>query len=362
MILTRLHVHHLRNLDANYLSFHEAFNFIIGRNGSGKTSLLEAVNFLFLGRSFRSHFAQSVIQAKRNSLTCFGELRTLYQQFSIGVEKSREGALICKKSGKEVRISELAALLPLQVLTPDTFKILLSGSEERRKWLDWGVFHVKPCCARDFQRYQRLLKQRNALLKSNTIKPDHLRSWDIELAEVGSRIAELRSLYFESFKPFLVKLLIEFLPDIDICCQYQAGWSQEYSLQEALERSYPEDRKAGHTKVGPHRAEIAIRCGEYLASQVLSRGQLKLFVCALLIAQTQHLANDTSKRSLYLLDDLASELDEQNRMRILQKLADDKHQVVITSADKESWQLAYQKFSHTMFHVEHGQIEAAALE
>ncbi|MFI4938343.1 MAG: DNA replication/repair protein RecF, partial [Candidatus Berkiellales bacterium] len=334
MRLVRLHIHHVRNLNEIILSPHPRFNIFLGKNGSGKTSLLEAIYLLALGRSFRTRQTQSVITHSQSTLACFGEITEGEgERVTLGIEKNRQGEVKCKIQGEAcLKVSEFAKNLPIQLMTPETFKLLVGGAEERRKLLDWGVFHVEHSFAALCQRYQRLLKQRNAALKQFS-QWEALTAWDKELAAVGEQLAAHRQHYVAALLPFVASMQKRLLPELNIQIHYEQGWKEALSLEEALAAALSQDQRWGYTSVGPHRAEVAFTHEKYPLTQVLSRGQQKLFICALLLAEGQQLGVNLGKKCLYLIDDLASELDPYNRQRVLELLEEQGHQVFLTGVD-----------------------------
>jgi DNA replication and repair protein RecF len=289
-------------------------------------------------------------------LACFGEVQDAEGgKISMGIEKRRQGEVVCKVRGEIcARLSEFATILPLQLITPDVFKLLQAGSEERRKFMDWGVFHVEPAFGRICQRYQRLLKQRNAALKQ--LRSQALPAWDHELAEMGEQLAQYRQQYLTNFLPYLQMTQAKLLPDLPIDVQYEAGWEAELSLAECLAQALRQDQRYGYTSVGPHRADLMMMVEGFPASQVLSRGQQKLWIAALYLAQAEHLAAEHGKRCLYLLDDLTSELDASGQQRLLSLLGEQGHQVFLTGVCAKGWQDYIAEEYRTMFHVEHGSV------
>ncbi len=356
MHLARLEVLQVRNLKKVSLTPHPQFNLFWGKNGSGKTSLLEAIHLLGLGRSFRSRKAQSVIHYGEPHLACFGEvLGKDNQKIPMGIEKNRQGKVRYKVAGEICeKLSQFASLLPLQLVTPDTFKLLLAGPEERRRYLDWGVFHVEHLFAAMCQRYLRLLKQRNAALKQplNAV----FEVWEHALALEGESINQKRAAYLQALMPFITLICYDLLPSLKIEISYGQGWPETLSLSEALMANLTQDKRFGHTSVGPHRGEITFLVEGYPASLVLSRGQQKLFISALHLAQGAHLASTQGKRCLYLLDDLGSELDGESRERVLTLLAKQNHQVFLTGVTAEYWPLVQTLSAGQVFHVEQGKI------
>jgi DNA replication and repair protein RecF len=243
-------------------------------------------------------------------------------------------------------------------MTPETFRLLLGGPEERRRFLDWGVFHVEPSFAGLCQRYQRLLKQRNAGLRQPSTSS--LQAWENELALVGELINASRERYIAPLLPFVEALLHALLPGLSLTIRFERGWQAGQSLEEALRASLRRDQGLGYTTKGPHRAELTFEQEEHNASQVLSRGQQKLLIIALQIAQSRHLASVIGKKCVYLIDDLAAELDAQNRNQLLTLLTSEGHQVFLTGVDVKGWQEQVCDRGQ-MFHVEHGKVVEVGL-
>jgi len=352
--LTRLHIHHVRNVQDAALTFHPQWNFFWGENGSGKTSLLESIHLLALGRSFRSHSVQSIITYHQPALACFGEaMDGEGSHWQMGIEKNREGEMQCKISGEVCRrLSQFASLLPVQLITPESLKLLSAGPAERRQFLDWGVFHVEHSVAH-YQQYQRLLKQRNAALK--TSQP--LVIWEKDLALTGEAITQAREAYLLALLPWIERHLSYLLPDVSVSFHYEKGWEEGVSLSQALQKTLSIDARCGHTTMGPHRAELKIEVVGFPAHQLLSRGQQKLVVIALQLAQAQHLRETQHKSCLFLLDEMGAELDALNRQKTLPLLMKD-HQVFLTGTDPHLIDSSLQEREDgKMFHVEHGQVK-----
>lgn len=359
MYLSRLHIRAIRNLHDVSLLPHPQFNLFVGQNGSGKTSLLEAIHLLALGRSFRSRQNQTVITYDAPHLTCFGEICDINARITLGIEKGRDGTVVCKRQGEVCqRLSDYATALPVQLMTPETFRWLLDGAQERRKYLDWGVFHVEHSFVGEHQRYQRTLKQRNAALKQGR-HPRECMLWDAELVRLGERIALLRETYLEALKPFIEAACESWLPGFDFSLHYSPGW-KEGGLADALCQAQSKDARYGFTTVGPHRAELEICVRGYPAHHVLSRGQQKLLIFAFYLAQGQQLWRQLGKKSVFLIDDLASELDLLNQKRLLAALNQQGHQVFLTATEHNIAFDTYGADNQTVFHVEHGKIRQNA--
>lgn len=359
MALSRLTVTAVRNLHPVTLLPSPRINLLYGANGSGKTSVLEAIHLLALARSFRSTRLQPVIQYEQESCSVFAQLqREDGQLSSLGIARDRHSDLQIRIDGENVRsAAQLAQLLPLQLINPDSFRLLEGSPKIRRQFLDWGVFHVEPRFLSAWQRLQKALRQRNSWLRHGTLDRVSQAVWDRELCLASEEIDGYRRDYLQALKPVFEQTLAALLPLQDLTLSYFRGWDKERELQAVLDASLLRDRQLGHTQAGPQRADLRLRLAGHNAVDVLSRGQQKLVVCALRIAQGHLVNRARRKQCIYLVDDLPSELDEQHRHALCGLLQDLNCQVFITCVDHELLRDGWRTDTPVaMFHVEHGRI------
>ncbi|KLV02935.1 recombination protein F [Photobacterium aquae] len=358
MALTRLIVKDFRNIEACDLSLSSSFNFLVGANGSGKTSVLEAVYYLGHGRSFRSHLTGRVIRHDQSELFIHGRLQSgSAMELPVGINKKRDGSTELKIGGEgNQKLAQLAKILPLQLITPEGFELLMGGPKFRRAFIDWGVFHVEPQFYHAWSRIKRLTKQRNALLKTARGYRE-LSYWDQELAVLAEDINIWRQDYLDAVKRKTEEICQSFLPEFDIQLGYYRGWEKETPYAELLRRNFERDVQLGYTASGPHKADLRIKVAGTPVEDVLSRGQLKLMMCALRLAQGLHLTETTGKPCIYLIDDFASELDSQRRALLAQRLKETDAQVFISAISYDQIADMHDE-NGKMFHVENGKITA----
>lgn len=367
MRLEKLGIYNFRNLQYVDMQSLCTFNFIHGINGSGKTSILEAIHTLALTRSFRSHKMESVISYGKDDLTVRGELRLSggVETAVIGVRRPRKGPVLVKLDGDKLSTAgQLAGVLPVQVINPASFALLEGGPAVRRQYLDWGVFHVKHSGFFEYwPRYRKALQQRNSLLRRGNIDPGLIAPWDRELEAMGALIQDARSSHFEllaaAFEEIYRRLLASAdIGDLDVpslSMSMTSGWKDgEYSFAESLKHNLAGDLRAGFTRSGPHRADIDFRVGRLDAGDVLSRGQIKTLVCALKLAQSKVLL-DQGIPTVFLVDDLAAELDERRCCAVFKELIELDVQVFASAVRRsdlnDDWCLSKPL---KRFHVEHG--------
>ena len=359
MSLRRVSVTGVRNLHPVTFEPSPRINILYGDNGSGKTSVLEAIHLLGLARSFRSTRLNPVIQHEQANCTVFGQVDLLDGGSSnLGIARERQGDFSIRIDGQNARgTAQLAEILPLQLINPDSFQLLEGAPKIRRQFLDWGVFHVEPRFMATWQRLQKALRQRNSWLRHGTLDVASQAAWDRELCSASAEIDEFRRSYIVALKPVFERTLSQLLDLEGLTLSYYRGWDKDRDLQTVLATSLHRDQQLGHTQAGPQRADLRLRLGAHNAADILSRGQQKLVVCALRIAQG-HLVNQARQgRCIYLVDDLPSELDEDHRGALCRLLEELNCQVFITCVDEELLRDGWQTDTPVaLFHVEQGGI------
>ena len=353
MGLEHLDIRNVRNLAQVTLEPGNGLNLIVGPNGSGKTSLLEAIFLLGRGRSFRVARITPLIRNGTTSLRVFGRHHTTAMgAVSIGIERGKSGSRI-RVNEQDVRsLSVLASHLPLQLITPESHRLLEQGPRHRRQFMDWALFHVEPRFRSVWQAYHRALRQRNAWLRSGAGgRP----VWDETLVAAGLTLHQLRAQYLEQLASQLGLYITRLLDVDDITLRYVPGWPAERSMEDALASSLERDRRYGSTQVGPHRADFMLLSGQTSVSGRLSRGQQKLLVAALNLAQAALTTETSGHECVLLVDDLPAELDQERRAALMQCFDDLPGQVFVTSTAADLLPLGGRR-SVRWFHVEQGRV------
>lgn len=356
MILSNLVVRDFRNIETADLAFSPQLNLISGQNGAGKTSLLEAVYFLGRAQSFRTAHPSSLIRESTDALLVRGQLQGTYgEATSIGIQRDRV-QLNIRLAGRPIRhVAELVAYFPFQLLTPESHRLLEGGPRYRRRFLDWGVFHVEPAFFPAWQRYSRALRQRNAALRTRS-SAQEVQLWDSDLITASQSLDHMRQEYLRLLLPVL-NGYISTLTDLNaLQWDYRPGWSRKLGYAQALGDGLKADRKQGFTRQGPHRADLLPTFEGEPAQERISRGQQKLIVIALMLAQAMVYQQRTGRTCLFLIDDLPSELDGNHCQRVLGHLRDLGAQLFLTAIEADSINAGLWS-EHRRFHVEHGHVE-----
>jgi DNA replication and repair protein RecF len=347
--LSRVRITTLRCLREVELALHPQRNYIFGPNGAGKTSLLEGMFVLGRGRSFRTRQMRRLVGHGAEGFAVFGEADVAGATRRLGVAY-RAGRLEKKIDGQPaVGMAQLASLLPVHAIDPSMHAIVEGGPSERRRFLDWGVFHVEPAYLEAWKSYRRVLSQRNASLKRLAADAE-LRPWSVALAEAGGAVDESRRRYLDRLGPF-VSAFGQQLLGRPLSLDYRRGWPAEERLEDALAEAEPRERQSGSTEAGPHRAELVLRLDERRVQDEASRGQQKLTAAALILSQVAVESAERPQRSVLLVDDPAAELDAGSLERLLAAIADLPAQLVFTALTPEH--LAPDSGFPT-FHVERG--------
>ncbi len=356
MRLEWLRISHVRNLGQTRIEPGPGLNIFTGRNASGKTAILEAIYLLARARSFRTPRIREVVSHTQPLLqvsagVAYGGSR---QRATTGIEKGR-GQILLRYNGNPVKtVSEQARHLPLVLVTPDSHRLLTGTPKQRRHWLDWAMFHVEPDYLKLWRDYFRALRNRNSLLKTGVRSASHYLGWEKTLAETGGRLNRMREGFVRALSDELEKPPAATLGGPPVTLSIEPGWPAQTDLAEILADGREGDILAGYSRFGPHRADLTFVGEGGPVSKLFSRGQIKLFVCRLIMAQARVLQHLTGESPLFLLDDYIAELDSVASEALLDGLAEQGWQCFLNATDfREQGRI---RADIQRFHVEHGQV------
>lgn len=336
------------------MEFSPTLNLIVGANGSGKTSLLEAIHLLGTGRSFRTRDPDDVIKDGQSGYLLRGTLQDQTGRIAHVALQRVGGRTVIRFDRETVRSAgQLAALIPVALVTPDTHVEMQAQPRARRRWMDVTLFHVKPGYLDIWRRTMRSVKHRNALLRRKS-RAEEFDAWDSELVECAEQLDALRRRVVEQLSG-AAEVTLRQIFGKTASVTYYRGWPEGRSYGEMLRHGRDADVSLGSTRYGPHRADLAFELEGRPAATRLSRGQLKVWVGMLMLAQVMVIAANTQVRPLVLLDDLVSDLDVQARGRLIAEMAASGCQLFVTAVDEDLVPLPDDK-QPAVFHVKQGTV------
>ena len=357
MLLEQLSISHCRIIDNAELTLSHGVNLICGDNGSGKSSILEAVAILSRGRSFRSARIVDVIQHQQENLLIRAKTIDDENTFSIGIQKSRTTTRIRVNQQDVNTQAALSRYFPVTIIDPNSIELVTGSPSLRRAYIDWIAFYLFPEFHKVWKNYQRILKQRNLCLRV----PSYLAAlpvWTDELIKAQTRIQDYRERSLLVLKPQLEALAALLVDEQELTVKLTTGFAQGMDLSEDSQRTfYLEKRdteiKSARTLSGSHRADLQIMFNGQLAQHCASRGQLKLIAIAMLLAQSRSIDVGDQRKGIIAIDDLAAELDGDNKQRLLTTLRSLGQQLLLTTTQPELLPLVPED---RMFHVKHGKV------
>jgi len=350
--LTDVQIKDVRNIENIKFQPSPKLNIIVGPNGSGKTSLLESLYILSRARSFRTQNIAKVLSYKKQNLVVYAQLRFSGVNNKIAIKKNQHKTIIRVNGETEKKSSELSRLLHTHLIRPESQTLLENGATSRRAFIDSGVFHVKHSFLNISKQHNHLLRQRNKLLKSKQL--DTLSVWSNKLIEYGTMVSSEREAYVDLLEKELRLISKEFISGVELKLNYLQGWDKSLSLDVALNKASSRDIQYGYTTVGAHKADIKVLVNGKLAQDYLSRGQMKLLVIAMYLAQIKLMSDQTSKSVCVLLDDLTAELDKESFRKVMLFLKKLGIQVFVTTTNRELFSEFIETKETKVFHVKRG--------
>jgi DNA replication and repair protein RecF len=350
--LERLQLRDLRCISEATLEFALGFNILVGANGAGKTSVLEAAFLLSHGRSFRSGAREALTRRGLPGLSVFATVRhDDGRGIRLGLGRTG-GRWEARVDGADVPVGRLVRECAVVCFEPGSHALIAGAAEERRHFLDWGVFHVEQGFVTAWRRYQRALKQRNSLLRAGGAGAADFAPWEAELARAAGEIDRARKAYLAGLLPHIQAQVALLLPELgELQLRYRPGWPEGEDLASVLAEQRPRDIGRGHTTVGAHRADWSLAFEHAPQREHLSRGQEKLVALACLLAQARLDAESRGEWPVVCLDDLASELDLDHQAAVVSSLSAASAQILVTGTEIPA---ALTGSPKRVFHVEQG--------
>ncbi len=325
-------------------------NVIIGNNGAGKTSILESLYLLVRNRSFRTNKIHNLINRSGSviSITATINQESGYVQHVL-LNKSQKSTHLSINGTKQSNIINVAQTVPIGIITPDIQKLVSEGPKQRRRLLDWCVFHVEQNFTTLVSRYNKILSQRNKSLSSEFDSND---IWDNQLDEIASEITRQRLKTFEGIYRYIKQEVCQLFSTDEFELTFSQGWDQTKRLKEVLDKTLKSDKKRGYTSVGAHRADIRLHFSGKSAKDVLSNGEQKALSAIMILCCLKFIADCKSENPILLCDDIFSELDTKRLNFIFNLIVQQENQTFITSLPNNMG--CFSAYPVNMFHVEQG--------
>jgi DNA replication and repair protein RecF len=321
-------------------------NVLVGPNGSGKTTVVEAVAYLSRLRSFRGVADEALIRTGAEAAIIRGEFALTAGDTRVEAELPRSARRRIQVNGKRPpRFREVAGRLPVITFLPDDLDLVKRGPAGRREYLDDLAALLRPAAGADQQEYDRAMRQRNALLRAERGMVDlaSLEAWDLQLAAAGGAVVRRRLDVMAAAAPVLARLYTEFGPSPDpLRVGYESAWlpaeectadQAAEALTDALARRRPVDLERRVTTVGPHRDDLDLRLGDRPVRGQASQGEQRSVALALRLASYDLVADQFGAPPTLVLDDVFSELDAARAAAVVSRLPGG--QVLVTTAREE---------------------------
>jgi DNA replication and repair protein RecF len=324
----RLRVERLRNIERVELELGEGQSLLVGGNGQGKTSLLEAIYLLGAVRSFRGARPGELVQHGAQDALVRGTLGAREPASDVVVSLTRKERQV-RVDGKRVDLADHFRLFPMVAFHPGDLELVFGGPAERRRFLDRMLFQAEAGYPRWYREYRRALQSRNELLK-RCADDREVRAYDQVLSSHGARMGAARA----RLSALLARATSEVLEELGVepfAMRLRATVEpDEAALLAALERALPGDRRRGRTSVGPHTDELELSRETGGARVVASRGEARALAVAMRLGERRVVAGCAQSTPLLLLDDVWAELDRPRAERVLAMVAAEPGQVIVT--------------------------------
>jgi len=361
MHITQIRLEGFRNFPSTEFFPHKNLNIIYGDNGAGKSSLLEAIHVLGFGRSFRTSRPDAFIKDQETVASGFCIFQIDNEETKLGFSRSKQDGYKFSVNGEKTKkIVDIARMLPVQIFTPQSSDLILGPPLGRRRYVDWLLFHVEHQFQNAISRYNNCLSQRNALLKQfDYTQSQQFKAQDVWLnllADLGESITSMRETYISRLNSEISALYLKFSPELKVVLRYNTGWEKSASLLDSLNGKIERDLFKGATSVGPHKADLQFVVDGKNAAEFMSRGQLRLLVSLLLLAEVRILKELTNKPSVFLVDDISAELDESTREKFLSTVLEQDTQVFVTAIELAQLSFMQNYNNKKVFHVKQNNV------
>ena len=341
MQLEKISLVNFKNFESQTFDFHEKINCFVGKNGVGKTNVLDAIYYLSFAKSYFNPIAVQNIRHGQSFFVVEGDYTIKDRKEKMICSLKRGQKKVLKRNGKAYeKFSDHIGQIPLVIVSPSDRDLVIEGSETRRKFIDGVISQQDKSYLQDLIAYNKVLSQRNALLKyfaaNRTFDAANLEVYDDQMVRYGSRIYEKRKAFLEQFIPIFNKKYQIISNDKEqVNLSYKSQMHAD-SLGDLLKNALEKDKVLQFTTVGIHKDDLNFEIGEYPVKKFGSQGQQKSYLIALKLAQFEFIKEQSGLTPILLLDDIFDKLDESRVAQIVDLVNNDEFgQIFITDTHSD---------------------------
>lgn len=341
MYLQKLSLINFKNIESQSFDFQEKINCFVGQNGVGKTNVLDAIYYLSFAKSYFNAVALQNIRHGEGFFMVEGDYFLNDRKEKIICSLKRGQKKVLKRNGKSYeKFSEHIGQLPLVIISPADRDLVTEGSDTRRKFMDGVISQQNKSYLKDLISYNKVLSQRNALLKyfaaNRTFDALNLNVYDEQLSEYGARIYEVRKLFLAEFIPIFNEKYQVISGNKEIVNLKYKSQLHDFSMQALLKNSLEKDKIIQYTTSGIHKDDLSFEIDNYAIKKFGSQGQQKSYLIALKLAQFEFIKQQSKVTPILLLDDIFDKLDESRVSQIIALVSKDTFgQIFITDTHAE---------------------------
>jgi DNA replication and repair protein RecF len=328
MFLKKISLYNYKNFSEATFEFDSKINCFVGKNGVGKTNVLDAIFHLANGKSYFNPLAVQNIKHQEEFFVIDGEFEKADRIEQIVSSFKKGHKKILKRNSKPYeKFSDHIGFIPLVIISPADNDLIIEGSETRRKFMDTVISQLDPSYLQGLIQYQKILSQRNALLKyfalNHVFENDTLSIYNEQLNGLGQEIFEKRKQFIEAFLPIFNKHHQTITDSNETVQLVYESHLLELDTLSLLEQNLSKDRALQYTSVGIHKDDLAFQIDNYPIKKFGSQGQQKSFLIALKLAQFEFVKKQSGEKPILLLDDIFDKLDETRVSKIVEMVNQD---------------------------------------
>ena len=331
MYIKEIKLKNFRNYEEKELFFNKKVNLILGRNGQGKTNLIESIYISSIGKSFRTNRDNEMIKFGKDFAKISAEVIKENNETLVEIILNKDLKKFIKVDGIKIRkISELLNNVLVVIFSPEDLRIVKDEPEKRRKFIDKELCQIKPSYYENLYNYKKVLVQRNSYLKEEKIDTSVLDIWDTQLAFFGSHVIIQREIFSKKLKQISSvihsnitgnkeKLDVKYCPNITFNEEIK---EQERIFYNILKKSFNNDIRQRTTSRGPHKDDFDFYINNINVRNFGSQGQQRTTALSLKLAEIDIIKKETGEKPILLLDDVMSELDLERQEFLLKSLSE----------------------------------------